>query len=880
MPVNTFASTGNSVFHDGKDILFVANLAIADTVSQDTSNLALNCTDLTNLNANPLNITFTNGNLRDAMLGKLSNASINDSGTILTINLSGFVSANAKILKVRALENTKDGAEQQLINTIVAIKSPPSAPVITPKLLATHGVTGDGTGVTVSGGSILVTLAPSEDTSKLIIHHRGTDPNGNPFADIVGNIGVAPLATNVNINLTSGPLQLLNMKADTNYYLSIQSENVQGESAHSNSLSFKASVRQASPVLLTAKSLENLQVTLTGTVSVPSANAYYSILALDSWDNQLFYQTNVVNVALNSLSKSTFTQAVTTFKGSNLVSGTVYYFAAIQHSVPLSVNNNQVPLDVTSPNVPLTQSSQSNVYSAVPVAYVPSNVGLTASQSLTADNKLVFSPSFINAGSIPQNMNVFFEFKINGVSKGVISNDTNNYSFPAASFYTVTNPPPKAAYEFSVKLDYLLSTNQVNGIVGTSSLPIYTDPSTYFNYASVKQFSNTVTQHPSTKDVPLPVDFALQNSNVGSIQCLAGSWSAPDINKMAELKLTVKQYEINLIKGVAGNPNGFDPSSLLDLNTNGDKTLTVDATTPSNGGSTDAPEYSLLKMFSAGTVTPLLPGIYTARVRVMVSSDSGDIPSNWTTASYELLEQAMSPPNSVTVTSALTPADLTGSSVSVGYSSVPSASITGRPQGWSGASATAAKISLYNQDGKIVYGPVTKPFTPAELAAAPNGNYSSSTIISGLSAGVTVYARINMVYVRVSASGEQMNEVKEGAIAQSAAYNIKSNVSIKTVKLTQTPVSTNPRGLDPNGGTSFKVDTEVDLGNNDSNGVLVKVVMPGLVGGITSYVHDASYDAAKKAWTVNLTPSAGYDYSKNPVTVIAISSQNTDAKSF
>jgi hypothetical protein len=474
-------------------------------------------------------------------------------------------------------------------------------------------------------------------------------------------------------------------------------------------------------------------------------------------------------------------------------------------------------------------------------------------------------------------MTVFFDLKINGVSQGVISNDPNIYTVPAS--FIVPNPPLKAKYELSVKFDYLLTNVQLNGgIVGTTALPIYTDSSTQFSYASVKQFANTVTQNPSTKDLPLAVDFTLQSSNVGANQCLSASWTAPDSDKMSELKLSVIRYEIQLIRGIAGTaPTGFDNTSLLSLNSNGNKTLLVEANIPSNGGSSDPPEYTLLKVYTGGVVTELGTGVYSSRMRVVVSSDSGEITSDWTITNYEKLEKAMSAPSSVTVTSALSPPGSTGSSVSVNYTSVATANITGKPESWSGAKAIAAKISLFDQGGKIVSGPTTKPFTDAEITAAPNGAYTSSAIISGLPTGSTVYARVGIVYVRLTSDGVPiMNDLKEGAQTQSASYSIKSNVTIKTVKLRQSPISSSARGLDPNGGTSFNVEADLVLGNNDSSSVLVKVVAPGLVGGTISHVHEAVYDSVKKVWNTTLTPVPSYDYAKNQLTVFAISPQNMD----
>lgn len=879
--VNTFASTGHSANHDGRYMLLELPLATADTVSSDTSTLSITFTNLTDLSENPRSISYTNSDLRDAIGGKLQNATINDAGTRLTINISGAVSVNAKTVKVKALENTNDGSELMLINSIVNVKTAPSKPSITQKVYPKHSVNGTGTGVISSDGAITVAVPQGESTNKVNVYQRGVNVDGSAFADVVATMPVAHNASSVTI--TWNALALNMVKADSAYYINAQLENEYGESEYSNSVAYTASVRQPPPTLLTAQSLDNLQVTLTGTVS-PSANAYYSIVASDSWNqfNPLgnFYQTNVVNVALSSSSQSTFTQLVTAFKGLNLVSGTIYHFAAIQHTSPLTVNNNEVPLDVTSPSVPLTQSSPSNVLSAVPIAYIPSNVEWSTTTQSLIDNKLMFNPLFVNAASIPANMTVFFDLKINGVSQGVISNDPNIYSVPA-SLYNVTNPPSKATYELTARFDHLLSNAQRQSITGAPALTIYTDPSTKFSYASVKQFASTVNQNPSTNDVPLPQDFALQTSNVGSVQCLSATWGAPDSDKMAELKLTVKRYEIQAMRGVAGTaPNGFSASALLPLNANGDKTLLVEATTPSNGGSPDASEYTLLKIYSGGVITPLTPGVYSAQLRAIASSDSGDIPSQWVATSYEISEKAMSPPSSVTVTPTLTPSGSTGSSVNVNYMSVASANITGRPANWSGARAHAAKFYLVDKDGKVLKGPETKSFSEAEMAAAPTGAYSSSATFTGLPPGATLYARVTMLYSRVSALGDTMNEVIEGATAQSEGYSIKSKVAIKTIKFLQTPVSSSQRGLDPNGGTSFRVEVELDNGNNHPNDILVKVILPAQVGGSTGHVHDAPYDPAKKLWAAaNLAPAAEFDYAKNAATVVAITSNSMDTKS-
>ena len=767
-----------------------------------------------------------------------------------------------------------------LINTTVTIKAPPSAPTIIQKGAAVHAVNGNNSGVLLNSGSMTVQLRPGEGTSKILVHQRGMNTAGEPFADIVAVLSVAPNVTTFNVSYNS--LNLSAVRSDSIHYISVQSENDQGERLHSNSVSFMASVRESAPTLLTSRSLENLQVTLTGTVSVPSTTALFSVLASSGGDNA-FYQTNAVNVPLTPSSSSTFMSVVTTFKGNNLVSGTVYRLAVIQHVSPFTVSNIEVPVDPNLAIVPLTQSHLSNVLTAITVAYLPSSVQWnTSSQTFpTIDGKLMFSPSIVNSVLIPAGMNLFFDFKVNGVPvpQGVISNDTNKYSVPHQSYYTV-NPTPKAIYDLSVKFDYPLSTSQYNAIVGTPALNIYTDPSTQFKYANVKQFANSVTQNPSKTDLPLVKDFTIQTSIIGSTQCLAGSWLAPYSNKMTELKLKVKRYELQAIKGVAGNPNGFDSGSLLSIDANGNKTLSVEATLPSNGGSSDATEFTLLKFYNGGAVSNVEEGYYSVRIRHVATGDSGDIDSDWVPLNYQVVEKAMSAPSSVTVSSALTPASSNGNSVNISYSSVATASITGLPANWSSAKAIASKISLFDQHGNIVSGPITKSFTQAEIAAAPAGAYTSSAIISGLENGITVYARVNMVYARVSASGEQMSDVKDGAIVQPAPYSIKSNVYITAAKFTQAPVSTSARGLDANGGNSFSIETDIDVGNNDPNSLVIKYVVPASIGGNTTHIHDAIYDASKKRWNLTLTPVTQYDYAANKVTILAISPQNVDAQSF
>ena len=74
----SFTQAGCSVFHNGKNLLVVAALATPDTISQETSNLTITVTDLTNLSANPVTVTLTNADLSEALLNKLRIASINE----------------------------------------------------------------------------------------------------------------------------------------------------------------------------------------------------------------------------------------------------------------------------------------------------------------------------------------------------------------------------------------------------------------------------------------------------------------------------------------------------------------------------------------------------------------------------------------------------------------------------------------------------------------------------------------------------------------------------------------------------------------------------------------------------------------------------------
>lgn len=879
--VFTFASTGNSAYHNGQNLEIKLALQNADTISADTSNLSITLTNLTKLSENPIVTTLYNWQLNDILSDKYPNSSINNEGTVVTLNLP--LDSSMKSVQVVAKENDKHGTERTLLNAMVNIKSRPSTPTISVKSALTFGLNGAGPGVMVTGGTLSVTPASGEGTTQILLFQRGTNSAGTNFMQQVASYPVPQTGpTTVIIQLTTA--NLVDMQADSVNYLNVQSENDQGESNYSNSISFVASVRQATPTLLSAKSFEDAKVTLTGTMN-PVPASYYSVLGSTEYNSsdplQNWYPTNVTNVAITAASQSAFTQSVNQFKGAVLASGAVYNFTIIQHATALLLNNNEVAVDTTLLQVPLTQSSISNVLSAVPLAYVPSNVALNASSQSFADNKLIFAPTITNAASIPSNMNAFFDFKVNGSSKGgVIANATGSYSVPHPKYHTVTDPIKGDHYELSLRLDYLLTAPQIAAITGTPALSIYTDPSTHFNYASVFSQSKTVVQNPSANDVPQILDIALSTVTVGTHKCLAMTYVAPSNTAMTTLGVDVDKYEIQLIKGIPGNPPQFPDDQLVALNADGTKTFNVIASSSSNipGGPMDAAEYAVLKTYQNGAVVPLQHGHHSAQIRAVFASSSGIINGKWQNVTLEVLEDALSAPASVSVSPALAPT-ANGSSVSVAYKAVQTTAVLGIPSSWLGVKAVAAVGSLFDKDGKNLAGPLTKTFTAAEHAAYPGGDVASSMTFNGLSAGTLLYASMKIVYQRVSSTGELMSDVKDGSQLLSALYAIKSNATIASIKLVQTPVSSHPRGLDQNGGTSYKVTVTADAGNNDPSSLNVKTLTPANVNGVTQHVHDLPYDSVKKEWSAIFNPVAGYDYANNLLHVIMISGQNVDVKS-
>ena len=882
--VFTFASTGSSAYHNGQNLEIKLALQNADTISADTSNVTISVTNLTNLSENPTVTTIYNWQLNDILLGngKYPNSSINNEGTVVTLNLP--LDPSMKSVQVVAKENDKHGTERTLLSALVNIKSRPSTPTISVKSALTFSLNGAANGVMVTGGTLSVTPASGEGTTQILLFQRGTNSAGTNFMQQVASYPVPQTGPNtVIIHLATA--NLVDMQADSVNYLNVQSENDQGESNYSNSISFEASVRQATPKLLSAKSFENAKVTLTGSMNPVNAS-YYSVLGSSEYNPadplQNWYPTNVTNVAITAGSQPAFTQSVTQFKGAVLASGQVYNFTLIQHATALLLNNNEVSVDPLLAAVPLTQSSISNVLSAVPLAYVPSNVALNASSQSFADNKLIFGPTITNAASIPPNMNAFFDFKVNGSSKGEFANATGSYSVPPATYYTVTGPAKGAHYELSLRLDYLLTAPQIAAITGTPALSIYTDPSTHFNYASVFSQSKTVVQNPSEEDVPAILDVALSTVSVGPNVALAVTHVAPSNTAMTTLGVDVEKYEIQMIRGTPGNPPNFTEDQLVSLNADGTKTLTVNAGSPSNipGGPMDAAEYHILKQYSGGVVVPIQTGHHSARIRALFVSNSGIINGKWQYANFEMLEKALSAPASVSVSPALAPTGSNGSSVTVSYQAVPTSSVIGIPSGWSGVKAVAAVCSLYDKDGKILTGPQTRSFTSAEHTANPNGDVASSMTFHGLLSDTLLYARVRIIYQRLSQGGELMADVKEASQLQSALYGIKSDVTVASVRLQQTPNSQNARGLDSNGGNSFIVSATIAAGNNDVNSIQVKAIVPANVNGSPVYVHNLVYDTIKKEWTSpTLTPITGHDYSKNPVHIFVISSQNVDLRS-
>ena len=165
--VFTFASTGNSAYHNGQNLEIKLALQNADTISADTSNLSITLTNLTKLSENPIVTTLYNWQLNDILLDKYPNSSINNEGTVVTLNLP--LDSSMKSVQVVAKENDKHGTERTLLNAMVNIKSRPSTPTISVKSALTFGLNGAGPGVMVTGGTLSVTPASGEGTTQILL---------------------------------------------------------------------------------------------------------------------------------------------------------------------------------------------------------------------------------------------------------------------------------------------------------------------------------------------------------------------------------------------------------------------------------------------------------------------------------------------------------------------------------------------------------------------------------------------------------------------------------------------------------------------------------------------------------------------------------------
>ena len=72
--VFTFASSGNSAFHNGQNVEIKLALQTADKISEDTSNVAITFTNLTKLSDNPTVTTLFNWQLKEIISGKYPNS--------------------------------------------------------------------------------------------------------------------------------------------------------------------------------------------------------------------------------------------------------------------------------------------------------------------------------------------------------------------------------------------------------------------------------------------------------------------------------------------------------------------------------------------------------------------------------------------------------------------------------------------------------------------------------------------------------------------------------------------------------------------------------------------------------------------------------------
>jgi hypothetical protein len=904
----------------GNKLNVTLTLATASTLDDTTRTLTFLMQDLSS-SAAPQVLRIDRGNIIDG-INEVEGAKMtkNADGSKLTITLDPtFGGKLSTKVALKVLENNLaangTASEVSLVpaaNSIVTLRSVPSAPIISFFKTLAFGMNNAGTGAVVTAGVARIAIALKEGVTSVKVFAKGELANGEQFAQ---ELSSSPYAIAADVKFVDVPLTVVPAVAhEKPVYFFAMSENHEGDSDPSAQLTALPSLRVTPPKISSVRSLENAKITVNGALAaLPQGNAtiYLSVIAklksahneenpLEGWAN-----TDVINVPYTSSSPSAlFKKEVKKIRGTtaleNLQNGRAYVLATICHTATITPSDNH-PLDPSSlTNAPAsTQSIASNFMTGACCTHPDDTVDLnvdsqTSSSATDVDQHVTFAPS-VDGVSTMSGLPVTLKWTLfaGGVAKFQYT-DTGDFSAPTGTFFKVKQPVKGAIYRLALEVQQPLSDEAAASIMGEPALPLVVRDN--ISYAVLKTFEKTVEQTPSADDVPRVLNFQADCSNIAGRRVLHTLHKSPAANAYAAQGLQLIGHEIQVMSGIAGDNSDASFVNKLKLTTTGATTLLVDAVAPFNApGSSygDVPEFNQVKIYNAaGAVVDAVPGFYSIRIRskVKVVKTNIELPGAWQSVNVEVKALQLPSPAVATLAQALDlTSDPSSSRLKVTHVSVAAADMVGfLPPGWAGARAFGYEAKIFDSDGNEVDGAsVSKQFTEVELsdATAAGAVTSSHTFSLRTSEGQIYLARVRTQYQRLNPSGEPMPDKTYGSWLGTQTHIIKGKMNISSVLVKTSPISSDPSGRDQSGMDSLTFDIGLNIGKMSPSGASITLFAKGLTpAGAAQSVWNlgtAQWNATKKVYTLTITADQTADY-KQPMFVHANHSDfsNGDAKSF
>lgn len=825
----------------------------------------------------------------------------------------------ATAVKVTASENgSVDSADQPFTEKDVIIKRNPSPPTISlSKVTFSKNI--DNVSVTMSSDGIL-RISPKQDelatVDKIVITATGKKKvvggvvtSFPMFVQSVSkSVTFPPTVTYYDyaIDTTTDFPDLALLKPDSDVTFSARCEaNGKISKDSSNEVKATASIRLAAPVLISATSFENKQVTVSGTMKSALAaptQQKYSILAQKIIEDQellptSWKKTDVANVEVTVNSKGTveqFSKNVTKVDGVVLELGEPYAFIAVLHNGDF-VENKSIAIDaVGALSPPLDQSVASNQKKAVAIEHFDKTYKLTPSSpdAVLLGDAVTFTPGFLDSsgapvvvGSLPKD-DLRYEWSFSKNGSKIKSHTSKLDDGQSADILptTFTDSSSKDSDEYTISVDILYTIRSFVVSNAENPIPEYAITQNVFNVIKLASFTTKTKKPKPAGSGPGVENLNLELTKIGSVNKLATSYAIPSADKRGSLKL--QSVSIQLMKGQAGTNDSFTPLVLIP----GPPDV-VTITVPKNGDDLqDAYVFQALNLNSADK-------FFTVRVKCSYTDtdNNSQISSPWVYYFHELKTALIA--NAPTSVSLQTVASTIGKSFSVGFGVDTRSNIAGLPSKWGSDSTVididSATINLFNVDGRVVAN-YKYEFTSEEKGVFESRPVTVSNLNPKEFSELTLVAG-EYIYAEVSINYKYKNDKYKNEISVGAKNNrntigswvaVPPQIEILSVKLTQSPqplqnISGN-RQVDDKMVT-LKISAEIDLKKLPENTAQVTAYMSAsnAAGTQKLYNHPLSYQSGSNLWeSAAIYPDKTLNYKKDDVGVVVVAFHPSSSNPF